>query len=329
MSSFAHHPPASLQAESLSFCYPGSARFSLENINFAIPPGQRVGLLGPNGAGKTTLMRICCGYLLPKGQVKVADLDVVHHSLQVREQVGYLPEQVPLYDELRVVEHLNFRAAIKHIPWRARSKEIHRVCELTGLISMLNRPIWQLSRGYRQRVGIADALLGCPPLVILDEPTVGLDPNQVIEIRSVLRNLGGTQTLIFSSHVLAEVELLCDRVLILANGKLVADELLSDAIHQYTLIGEWDASQPQVSELLRELPTSLLQAQIADTYQFLPSSPTTRAQIICRSEKALDEVCLQIGRLSVAKRLAVIRLERGRRPLEEHFARVTGGESGS
>src|SRR5690606_19248095 len=143
--------------------------------------------------------------------------------------VGYMPEQVPLYHELRVREHLRFRARIKGVPWRRRRAEVERVAELTAIRDVLDTPIGQLSRGYRQRVGLADAPLGEPPLVVLDEPTVGLDPNQVREVRAMLRALGGAQTLVFSSHILAEVEMLCDRVVILSRGAVVADESIAEA----------------------------------------------------------------------------------------------------
>ncbi|MCA9663540.1 MAG: ATP-binding cassette domain-containing protein, partial [Myxococcales bacterium] len=208
-------PPASLEIAALSHRYRGAPGYALDDVSFAVRPGERLGLLGPNGAGKSTLMRLFCGYLAiqarpgrPPGETKVAvgGVDVARDSLRARQQIGYLPELVPLYTELRVREHLGFRARLKGVGRRQRDAEIMRVCELTGLASMLETPIQQLSRGYRQRVGIADALLGAPPLLVLDEPTVGLDPNQVLDIRGVLKGLGGAQTLIFSSHILAEVE---------------------------------------------------------------------------------------------------------------------------
>src|SRR5690606_388044 len=181
--------PASLEVSNLTFRYPGSEDPALRDVGFRVSPGERVGLLGPNGAGKSTLMRILCGYLpVPRERdtvVRVADLSVATASLGVRELVGYLPEQVPLYQELRVREHLEFRATVKRIARRRRTAEIARVAELSGLDGMLETPIGRLSRGYRQRVGIADALLGSPPLVVLDEPTVGLDPNQVQGIRAM------------------------------------------------------------------------------------------------------------------------------------------------
>ena len=225
--------PASLVIEGLSHRYRGTERPALSAVALSVAPGERVGLLGPNGAGKSTLMRLVCGYLpIAAGvgtRVEVGGLDVRTHSRQVRECVGYMPEHVPLYHELRAREHLRFRARIKRVPRRQRDQEIERVAALTAITHELDTPVGQLSRGYRQRVGLADALIGSPPLVVLDEPTVGLDPNQVRDVRAMLRELGGAQTLLFSSHILAEVEVLCDRVVILSEGEVVADETIASA----------------------------------------------------------------------------------------------------
>ena len=247
-------PPASLEVHALSHRYPGASVAALDGVGFRVAPGERVGLLGPNGAGKSTLMRLMCGYLpvqrASETRLRVGEVEVAGDSLQARRLVGYLPEQVPLYVELRVREHLDFRAAIKGVRRKQRAPEILRVAERTGLSHMLEVPIQQLSRGYRQRVGIADALLGAPPLVVLDEPTVGLDPNQVLEIRAMLRALGGTQTLIFSSHILAEVEALCDRVVILAAGRCVADEAVAEALRSSDVIAAWVATPAQAGPVL-------------------------------------------------------------------------------
>jgi len=247
-------PPASLAIAALSHRYPGASVPALHEVGFRVAPGERVGLLGPNGAGKSTLMRLCCGYLPvqrgPGTSLQVGGIEVAADSLRVRQMVGYLPEQVPLYPELRVREHLEFRAAIKGVRGRGRAAELGRVAERTGLAHMLEVPIQQLSRGYRQRVGIADALLGAPPLVVLDEPTVGLDPNQVLDIRAMLRALGGAQTLIFSSHILAEVEALCDRVVILAGGRCVADESVAEALRTSDVVVAWVAAVAPARSLL-------------------------------------------------------------------------------
>jgi ABC-2 type transport system ATP-binding protein len=333
-------PPASLEVSNLTFHYPGSEDPALRSVSFAVSPGERVGLLGPNGAGKSTLMRICCGYLpVPHGRdtlVRVGDFSVATQSLAVREMVGYLLEQVPLYQELRVREHLEFRAKIKRVARRERTAEIERVVELSGLEGMAETPIARLSRGYRQRVGIADALLGSPPLVVLDEPTVGLDPNQVQGIRTMLKNLGGNQTLIFSSHILAEVEALCDRIIILSRGQVVADETVKTALATDTLFVEWRGAdgaairacvaaawaslgrddQPGVEIAPRDNRSAASTTSAAGSVQL-------RAAVTSKGV-AMDDLAAAIGRASLDANLPLVRLEPGRRRLEERFAVVTG-----
>lgn len=318
--------PASLAVDHLSHRYPGAAAPALRDVTFHVAAGQRVGLLGPNGAGKSTLMRIVCGFLPVQAsagtKVAVAGLDAASQSLQVREQVGYLPEQVPLYVELRVREHLEFRAAIKKVPRRARAAEIRRVAEQTGLAPMLERPIAHLSRGYRQRVGIADALLGAPPLVVLDEPTVGLDPNQVLEIRAMLRSLGGGQTLIFSSHILAEVEALCDRVIVLAQGRCVADESVSEALRTSEVHARWDGPPELAAQVLAAAGASggRVEGPVAE-------GAGSRATIRCADTGEAEALAAAIGRASVQVGVPPVRLEVGRRSLEERFYRLTSGEA--
>jgi|GEM_PF-895765 len=342
-------PPASLEIAALSHRYPGAAVQALAQVGFRVAPGERVGLLGPNGAGKSTLMRLVCGYLPVQREaatrVRVGEVEVAGDSLRARQLVGYLPEQVPLYPELRVREHLDFRAAIKGVRRRARPPEILRVAERTGLSHKLEVPIQQLSRGYRQRVGIADALLGAPPLVVLDEPTVGLDPNQVLEIRAMLRALGGTQTLIFSSHILAEVEALCDRVVILAGGKCVADEAVAEALRGSEVIVAWVGTSAlagaALASALRDLrgASGDLSAGTGSEHALAQAdelalglvigAPEVRGElcqlrITCGDAAAAERVTRAIGRASAAAGLPLARLELGRGRLEERFARVTG-----
>ena len=320
-------PPASLDVAELTFRYPGARDPALRSVSFRVTPGERVGLLGPNGAGKTTLMRICCGYLpVPTGRgtvVRVGELSVATHSLAVREVVGYLPEQVPLYQELRVREHLEFRATVKRVPRRARAEEIGRVIALSGLDGMAETPIGKLSRGYRQRVGIADALLGSPPLVVLDEPTVGLDPNQVQGIREMLKNLGGTQTLIFSSHILAEVEALCDRVIILSRGQVVADETVTEALATDTLLVEWIGVDASTARGCIEAAWTAVGGQGPVRLELMHRDGQLRVSVTAGSVP-MQELSMAVGRASVAAGLTLMRLEPGRRRLEERFALVTG-----
>ena len=197
---------------------------AIEDLSFTVGDGQIFGLLGPNGAGKSTIMNILTGYLAPtSGEVKVAGFSLPEQTQQAKACVGYLPEQPPLYPEMTVQEYLDFAAELKGIKKKAERKEqVLRAARRTGLEDVLPRLIRSLSKGYRQRVGIAQALLGSPQLIILDEPTVGLDPAQVIEIRNLIRELGKAHTVILSSHILSEVQAVCQQVLILSKGRLVA-----------------------------------------------------------------------------------------------------------
>ena len=197
---------------------------AIQDLSFTVEDGQIYGLLGPNGAGKSTIMNILTGYLAPtSGEVKVAGYSLPEQTQQAKACVGYLPEQPPLYPEMTVQEYLNFAAELKGVKKADRKQQVLKAARRTGLEEVLPRLIRSLSKGYRQRVGIAQALLGSPKLIILDEPTVGLDPAQVIEIRKLIRELGKAHTVILSSHILSEVQAVCSQVLILSKGRLVAE----------------------------------------------------------------------------------------------------------
>jgi len=197
---------------------------AVDRLDFSIARGEIVGFLGPNGAGKTTTLRMLTCFLPPSaGQALIGGHDCFRDSLAARRLVGYLPEAVPLYPEMRVSEYLSFRSHIKEIPRNNQKQRIATAVERCGLGDVHTRIIGQLSRGYRQRVGLADALLHDPPILILDEPTVGLDPNQVRQARELIRALGADHTVLLSTHILPEVEALCGRVLILHRGRLVAE----------------------------------------------------------------------------------------------------------
>ena len=212
---------------------------AVDDISFTVEDGGIYGLLGPNGAGKSTIMNILTGYLAPtSGEVKVAGFSLPEQAQQAKACVGYLPEQPPLYPEMTVQEYLDFAAELKGIKKKAdRKEQVRKAARRTGLEEVLPRLIRSLSKGYRQRVGIAQALLGSPQLIILDEPTVGLDPAQVIGIRKLIRELGKTHTVILSSHILSEVQTVCDRVLIIAHGRLVAQGTPEELAAQLTAKG--------------------------------------------------------------------------------------------
>jgi ABC-2 type transport system ATP-binding protein len=197
----------------------------LDHVSFEIPKGQIVGFLGPNGAGKSTMMKILTGFINRyDGDAKINNIDVRQSPLDIQHNVGYLPEHNPLYLEMYVREFLNFNANIYKVP----KENVEKVIALTNLTPESHKKISQLSKGYRQRVGLAAALVHDPEILILDEPTTGLDPNQLVEIRSLIKNIGKNKTTLLSTHIMQEVEAICDRVIIINKGQIVADEILSD-----------------------------------------------------------------------------------------------------
>jgi ABC-2 type transport system ATP-binding protein len=259
----------------------------------------------------------------------VAGLDVRTDSLAVRSRVGYLSEQVPVYPELRVREHLTFRARIKRVGRRAIRTEIQRVADLTGIADKLETPIGHLSRGYRQRVGISDALLGAPPLLVLDEPTVGLDPNQVLEMRSMLRALGGRQTLVFSSHILAEVEALCDRVVILSHGKVVVDASLEQALAAGHVCARWQTDRTTAGRIVNATWRELGQAT-APASELHEHGDEVEAMLPLSADGPdAEDVLRAVGRASAREGVALVSLLPGRTRLEERFAEVTGAARGN
>lgn len=202
-----------------------SSQVAVQNVNFHVERGEIVGFLGPNGAGKTTTMRMLTGFLPPtSGQIKIADHDVFRDSIAARRKIGYMPENVPLYHDMRVHEYLKFRAKLKGLSNRETKSRIAEVVDTCGLGEVRKKMIKVLSKGFRQRVGLADALVHNPELLILDEPTNGLDPNQIRQIRELIRRLGEKHTILLSTHILSEVEMVCNRVIIIDNGKVRAED---------------------------------------------------------------------------------------------------------
>ena len=192
----------------------------LDNISFSAAKGEILGFLGPNGAGKTTTMKIITSFWPPtSGQVLIDGLDTANDSLTARKKIGYLPETVPLYDDMRVFEYLKFIAEIRSLEKHAIKSRIKEVVSTCGLAKVLRQPIEELSKGFRQRVGLAQAIMHRPDILILDEPTTGLDPNQIVEIRDLIKTIGREKTVIFSTHILSEVSATCDRVIIINNGR--------------------------------------------------------------------------------------------------------------
>lgn len=236
----------------------GSTR-ALDAVSFTIPTGEVLGFLGPNGAGKTTAMKIITCFMPPTdGQVMVDNLDAQEHSLAVRRKIGYLPENNPLYTDMSVLDYLTFVQRLRAIPSSEHATRNRRMVETCGLGDVVRKDIGELSKGYRQRVGLAQAMIHDPEILILDEPTVGLDPNQIVEIRDLIKELGRAKTLLLCTHILSEVEATCDRVLIINRGRIVADgtpeSLRAAARGQDRIFVEVKGPADQVRAALEGLP---------------------------------------------------------------------------
>jgi len=211
---------------------------AVRDISFSVARGEIVGFLGPNGAGKTTTLRMLTGYLPPtSGSARIAGFDIFRQSIEARRKIGYMPENVPLYEDMRVREYLKFRAQLKGLGGADARRRVGNVIDTCGLQSVRRKMIKTLSKGYRQRVGLADALVHDPELLILDEPTNGLDPNQIRQIRELIRQLAESHTVLISTHILHEVEMICNRVIIIDNGKIKATDTPANLTRQMRAAG--------------------------------------------------------------------------------------------
>ena len=231
---------------------------AVNDISFKVGKGKIIGFLGPNGAGKTTTLRMLTGYLPPSsGSAEVAGYDIFRDSVSARRKIGYMPENVPLYDEMRVREYLRYRAHLKGLKGRNARQHIGEAMELCGLTHVRRKMIKTLSKGYRQRVGLADALVHKPDLLILDEPTNGLDPNQIRSIRNLIKRLGETHTIMLSTHILHEVEMTCDHVIIIDEGKIKATGSPSELVNEMRAAGkitvEIQADEEEAAAAFNEL----------------------------------------------------------------------------
>ncbi|HEY5407008.1 MAG TPA: gliding motility-associated ABC transporter ATP-binding subunit GldA [Ginsengibacter sp.] len=286
---------------------------AIDNISFNAANNEIVGFLGPNGAGKSTTMKIVTGYLkADSGSVTINGIDINTNSMETKKQIGYLPEGNPLYHEMYVREYLNFIAAIHQIK-TDRKKRIEEVIDLTGLRIESNKKTGQLSKGYKQRVGLAAALIHNPGVLILDEPTSGLDPNQIIEIRQVIKNLGKNKTVLFSSHILQEVESICDRVIIINKGNIVADDTLANlqlANNAYHIVMVQFAEKIDKQLLLNLDKVQKIEEEKSSIYKIQTSDP--------------ENIKKQILKLSLENNLNIISLQSEIKSLEEVFRNLTG-----
>ena len=282
---------------------------AVNNISFTVNKGEIVGFLGPNGAGKSTTMKMITGYLLPDaGTANVCGINVTQQPIEAKKKIGYLPESNALYYDMYVKEYLEFITGIYKV--NDRKKEIERVIELTGLTVESKKKIGQLSKGYKQRVGLAASLVHEPEVLILDEPTSGLDPNQIIEIRNVIKEQGKNKTVLFSSHILQEVQAICDRVIIINKGQLVADDSLTNLQQNSNSdVVRVSFKESLNAESLQRLPAVTKVTRDNNTWK-LSTSDTTAAR------KQLLELALQ-------ENLNIVSLETEGSNLEEIFRELT------
>ncbi len=292
---------------------------AVDGVSFRVQNNEILGFLGPNGAGKTTSMRVITCYLPPTaGRVLVDGLDVVERSLEVRQKIGYLPESAPLYLDMNVVDYLDFIAAVRRVPKLQVRQKVKHAVEVCGLGDVVQKNVGQLSSGYRQRVGLAQAILHDPEILVLDEPTRGLDPNQIIEIRHLIRELGRQKTVIFSTHILQEVEALCDRVLIIDKGKIVFDgskeELALSASGRELIYVELRADG-DVREQLQQV------AQV-EAVHVLAKDGDGRVQLRVEAARGSD-VRERIFRTAVDKGWTLLELRRDTRSFEDVFRELT------
>lgn len=291
---------------------------ALRDISLHVEKGQIVGLLGPNGAGKSTTMNILTGYIsATDGEVKIGGYDILMEPLKAKKQIGYLPEIPPLYMDMTVEEYLDFAAKLKKVEKGMRKEELVRVMEAAGITEVKGRLIKNLSKGYRQRVGLAQALLGNPPLLILDEPTVGLDPSQIIEIRELIRKLGKDHTIILSSHILSEVSAVCDSIIIIDHGKIVAEDTTENLTKNFSDQGVIKMTVKGEKEAVDHV---LADCDFIISYTLEEKDGMTEVEAKAEGkEDVRDELFFAFAN----KKLPVIHLEQETLSLEEIFLKLT------
>ncbi len=288
---------------------------AVNDVSFSIPTGQIVGLLGPNGAGKTTTMRMITGFLKPTdGSIKIDGIEITEHPVESKRKIGYMPESAPLYGDMIVCDYLNY---IADVEGKDAAEKVPLLCKECGLEEVMHKNISDLSRGYRQRVGLAHALMNDPEILILDEPTSGLDPNQIEEVRALIKEIGKTRTVIISTHILSEVEMLCSRVIIISGGKLVADsptdQLRTRFGNSAVIKVTTSATEPQISEILNGI-------QGIESLSFEKSENGSTALL---SVKGTTEIRPEIAKTVISAGFNLFELVLQRNSLEDVFHILT------
>ncbi len=296
---------------------------AVDNISFTANKNEILGFLGPNGAGKSTTMNMIVGYLPPtSGQILINGMSMNDNPKEVKKKIGYLPELPPLYLEMKVIEYLNFVAGIKQVPGSERERQVARALSRLKITDMKKRVIKNLSKGYRQRVGFAQALIGDPEVLILDEPTVGLDPNQTMEVRNLINMLRNDHTIIFSSHILQEVSAVCDRIVIIDNGKIKAidtkENLVAESADDIIYIVRVEGNYADVEKELRQIKgiKNIMDIQYVD-------DKTSEFKLELEDEEVRKKIISDL----TEKDFSIIEIKRLKMSLEEVFASYTRGRA--
>lgn len=300
------------------------SHLAIDHLTFQVEPGKIYGFLGPNGAGKSTTMNIITGYIAAtEGSVKINGHDILKDTKEAKKCIGYLPEIPPLYQDMTVREYLIFAAALKKISKKEFKEQINEIMELTMISDIQNRLIKNLSKGYKQRVGLAQAVLGYPDVIILDEPTVGLDPKQIIEIRDLIKKLGEKHTVILSSHILSEVQAICDEIMILSKGRLVACDTPEG------LTGWMDqCAQLELSILgsMEKAESAIKRLQGIQKYHFENSNEKDCVKVIIETD-AKKDIRQELFYMLAKEELPIMSLNRIERSLEDVFLELTNEEA--
>ncbi len=326
------HCPESKSKQTMSIAVRNLTKFyghekAIDDISFDVKTGEILGFLGPNGAGKTTTMKIITCYMPPSsGTAEVDGLNTLEHSLEVRKKIGYLPEHNPLYMDMNVLEYLEFSAQLHGMKNGILQQRLKEMVDVCGLGDVRHKDIGELSKGYRQRVGLAQAMIHDPEVLILDEPTSGLDPNQIVEIRKLIRQLGRAKTVVLSTHILPEVQVTCDRVIIINEGKIVADgtpEKLQEQFHGAELL-TIELKAP-VANAMTELMPRLQSVPQVERVELL-NSDSDHHRFALHAAKGSD-VREELFKKAVDERWVLLEMSRKSTSLEEVFHRLTRAEA--